>query len=74
MDRDKAIQIFDHLITAVSLILLIYAFVVVIPTEKALLENCSERVLCENNMLKGRICDKYKSNFTFNMTNSTINR
>ena len=66
-NQENILKIFSYSITLISMFLLIYTYAFIVPSERAILEDCNAKILCENNMLKGSICDKYK--VSFNISN-----
>jgi len=60
MNTDLLIKITQTLLLFSIVVLLVYAWLVVIPEQTELFEQCETKTLCENNILMGEICDKYE--------------
>jgi len=58
---DRVIKVATLLILILIAGLLIYAWVVAIPEQTALFKACEEKVLCQNKILKGAVCDRYEA-------------
>ena len=68
---DRVIKIITLLILIVIAGLLLYAWLVAIPEQTKLFKQCEEKILCENKMLKGAVCDRYNAS-TYIITNFSI--
>lgn len=65
------IKIGMAIINLIIIGLLLYAWIVVIPEQTKLFKDCKEKILCENKILKGEVCDKYEVKGYFNLTTGT---
>lgn len=70
MNVDRLMKIANLLIMAAIVVLLAYAWLVAIPEQTILFKACEEKVLCQQKILKGRVCDKYE--FNYSIPNLTI--
>ncbi len=57
------LKVLEWVVMLTALGIMLYVIFVAQPRDQALLTECSQKVLCENSMLHGAVCDQYDSNF-----------
>ncbi len=65
------IKVLQLIVLVVIAGLLFYAWTVAIPEQTALFKACEEKILCQNKMLTGKVCERYLAS-TYGINFTTI--
>lgn len=71
MNVDRLLKLITLLCMVAIIVLLLYAWFVAIPEQTELFKACEEKVLCQNKILTGAVCDRYIAK-TYGINYTTI--